>query len=157
MRRFSKAGSLALMATMACSASEFRMSPEGQQKAATVLKTIDTDLEATCTSGPESARFNQVTARARAELAQLRGVVKTKADRAAMLLIASVLMRNRERCTLIQMGADSTHEAVTYAENERQACATELAPWLEGKGTEELLKTPCLAEAEAAAQTLLTK
>jgi len=150
-------GVVAIVATVACSSSEFRVSPEGGQKAATLLQTINTDLAATCTAGPEGLRYDEMVSRSRAELAELRGVAKTKADRAAMLLLASVLMRDRVRCTLIQMGADETNSTVAEALVKRDVCLKELAPWIEGRGTEELVKAPCLSEGEAAAQTLLIK
>ena len=54
------------------------------------------------------------------------------------------------------MGADETHGTVAGALAKRDTCLKELEPWIEGKGTEELLKAPCLSEAEAAAETLLT-
>lgn len=85
----------------------------------------------------------------------LRGVTKTKADRAAMILLASVLMRDRVRCTLVQMGAPDSHESIVEALAKREVCLSELGPWLEGKGNEGLLKMPCLAEGETAATELL--
>ena len=93
-------GVVAVVVTLACSGSEFRVSPAGGEKAGALLKTLNTDLAETCTAGPENRRYDEMVSRSRAELGELRAVVKTKADRAAMLLLASVLGRDRVRCTL---------------------------------------------------------
>ena len=145
------------LAAIGCSSSEFRVSDGAREKAQALLRTIETDVAASCSAGPEGRNFDASIKKARGELAELRGVAKSKGDRAVMLLVASVLMRDRERCTLIGMGAETGHESVAQLEGERGACMVELKPWLEGQGREDLLRASCLAMAEQAAQTLLLK
>jgi hypothetical protein len=71
--------------------------------------------------------------------------------------MARVLMTDRERCTLIQMSAPADHPSVLDQNAERVPCVEELKPWLEGRGSEALPQTACLATAAADEEMLLTK
>jgi hypothetical protein len=98
-----------------------------------VLTTIQTDLRASCQSGPDDHAFKEVVGSLQKKLRAMFDDRKTPAEYAAQLHVGYVFHYERGRCEFL-----GTNQPALIAELEsfQQECISELKPWLENTASE---------------------